>query len=79
MLINFRVGVTMDIQIIVTKTKTKTKDSILMETQIIKLYLEIMSITTIIIITIITIQIRDHQFHLALPALGKASLMGNNL
>ena len=71
----------MDIQIIVTKTKTKTKtkDSILMETQIIKLCLEIMSITTIIIITIIVIQIRDHQFHLALPALGKASLMGNNL
>ena len=68
----------MDIQIIVAKTKTK--DSILMETQIIKLSLEIMSITTIIIIiTIIVIQIRDHQFHLALPALGKASLMGNNL
>ena len=78
MLINCRVGATMDIQIIVTKTKTK--DSILMETQIIKLSLEIMSITTIIIIiTIIVIQIRDHQFHLALPALGKASLMGNNL
>lgn len=69
----------MDIQIIVTKTKTKTKDSILMETQIIKLCLEIMSITTIIIITIIVIQIRDHQFHLVLPALDKASLMGNNL
>lgn len=67
----------MDIQIIVIKTK----DSILMETQIIKLYLEIMSITIIIIIiiTIIAIQIRDHQFHLALPALGKASVMGNSL